>query len=163
MKICGIDVQKWTLAFIWYAHVWHAYNMQFSCAYDTTFFGVHMKRSFHVHMICIYPTTLIYTPKSIFAYQYHEFLFLFAVLSIRTFMRSVWLFTAWENGRVAWVWEGVKSVNWVIFTKNAWELAALHCKSVFTSSKCICLTCVPHCPAKSHLLSRNRSIARWSP
>ncbi len=34
------------------------------------------------------PWRSIYTPKSIFAYQYHEFLFLFSLLFIRTFMRS---------------------------------------------------------------------------
>ncbi len=42
---------------------------------------MHMIRSFHMHMIRIYPTTIIllcsiYTPKSFFAYQYHKFLFL---------------------------------------------------------------------------------------
>ncbi len=57
-KTCGIDTQKWTLAFICYAHFWRAYNTQFSRAYDTKFVGVHMIRSFRVHMIRIYTTTL---------------------------------------------------------------------------------------------------------
>ncbi len=34
-KTRGIDMQKWTLAFICYAHFWRAYNTQFSRAYDT--------------------------------------------------------------------------------------------------------------------------------
>ncbi len=33
--------------------------IQFSRAYDTKFVGVHMIRSFRVHTIRIYPTTLI--------------------------------------------------------------------------------------------------------
>ncbi len=45
----GIDTQKWTLAFICYAHFWHAYNTQFSRAYDTKFVGVHMICSFRVY------------------------------------------------------------------------------------------------------------------
>ncbi len=57
-KTRGIDTQKWTLAFICYAHFWRAYNTQFSRAYDTKFVGVHMIRSFRVHMIRIYTTTL---------------------------------------------------------------------------------------------------------
>ncbi len=57
-KTRGIDTQKWTLAFIFYAHFWRAYNTQFSRAYDTKFVGVHMIRSFRVHMIRIYTTTL---------------------------------------------------------------------------------------------------------
>ncbi len=57
-KTHGIDTQKWTLAFICYAHFWRAYNMQFSRAYDTKFVGVHMICSFRVHMIRIYTTTL---------------------------------------------------------------------------------------------------------
>ncbi len=46
------------------------------------------------HMIRIYPTTLIlpiYMPKSICAYQYHEFSCLLAYY-IHTFMRSGWIF-----------------------------------------------------------------------
>ncbi len=50
--------EKWTLAFICYAHFWRAYNTQFSHAYDKKFVGVHMIRSFRVHMIRIYTTTL---------------------------------------------------------------------------------------------------------
>ncbi len=34
-KTRGIDTQKWTLAFICYAHFWRAYNTQFSRTYDT--------------------------------------------------------------------------------------------------------------------------------
>ncbi len=41
-----------------------------------TVYYMHAK---HVH--------IIYTPKSIFVYQYHEFLFLFGLLFIRIFMR----------------------------------------------------------------------------
>ncbi len=82
-------MQKWTLAYIytyiWYELVWRAYKTQFSRAYDTKFVGMHMICSFRVHMIRIYPTTLIlpiasiYKPKSIFAYQHHEFSCLFGV------------------------------------------------------------------------------------
>ncbi len=45
---------------------------------------MHAKTAYYVHakQVCI-----ICTPKSIFAYQYHEFLFLFGVLFIRIFMR----------------------------------------------------------------------------
>ncbi len=57
-KTRGIDTQKWTLAFICYAHFWRAYNTQFSRAYDKKFVGMHMIRSFRVHMIRIYTTTL---------------------------------------------------------------------------------------------------------
>ncbi len=55
MKTRGIDTQKWTLANV----VWRAYKTQFSRAYDTKCVGVHMICNFRVHMIRIYPTTLI--------------------------------------------------------------------------------------------------------
>ncbi len=35
MKTRGIYTQKWPLACIWHVSVWHAYDMQFSRAYDT--------------------------------------------------------------------------------------------------------------------------------
>ncbi len=58
--------------------------------YDTNVFGLHIICSFRVHMIRIYPILPIaYTRQSqFFAYQYHEFSFLYGVLFIRTFMRS---------------------------------------------------------------------------
>ncbi len=34
MKTGGIDTKKLTLAYIWYEHVWHAYDTKFSRAYD---------------------------------------------------------------------------------------------------------------------------------
>ncbi len=58
MKTRGIDIQKWTLAFICYAHFWRAYNTQFLRAYHTKFVGVHIICRFRVHMIRIYTTTL---------------------------------------------------------------------------------------------------------
>ncbi len=75
--------------------------MNFEHSYYMHVFGMHIIRSFHGHIIHIYPTTLILvypsrsicTPKSIFAYQYHEFWFLFGILFIRTFMRSGWTMT----------------------------------------------------------------------
>ncbi len=53
------NTQKWTLAYKWYARVLRAYNMQFSRAYDTKFVDMHTIRCCRVHMIRIYPTTLI--------------------------------------------------------------------------------------------------------
>ncbi len=50
-KTRAIDMKKGTLAYVWYERVWRAYNTQFSRAYDMKFVAV--------HMICIYPTTLI--------------------------------------------------------------------------------------------------------
>ncbi len=40
MKTPGIDMQKWTLAYIWFERVWHAYN--------TTFLGMNMIHSLHI-------------------------------------------------------------------------------------------------------------------
>ncbi len=58
-------------------------------SFDTHVFDI--IRSFRMHMICICPTTppshSIYTPKSIFAYQYNTFLF--GVLFICTFMSGL--------------------------------------------------------------------------
>ncbi len=71
--------------------VWCEYNTQFARAYDATFVGVLIIRNLHIR---IYPTIpnpthrVVYKRQSnFFAYQYHEFLFVFGVLFIRT-MRS---------------------------------------------------------------------------
>ncbi len=89
-------MEKWTLAFIWYAHVLHAYNTQFSRAYDTQFtrrptYDTHLPHNPNPTHCVAY----MYMPKSIFAYQYHKFLF-FGVLFIHIFMRSGWSVTARE-------------------------------------------------------------------
>ncbi len=43
-----------------------------------------MKTAYYIHAKHV---RIIYAPKSIFAYQYHEISFLFGVLFIRIFMR----------------------------------------------------------------------------
>ncbi len=47
-------------------------------------YHMHVKTAYYMHskQVCI-----IYTPKSIFSYQYHEFSFLFGILFIRILMR----------------------------------------------------------------------------
>ncbi len=80
MKTRGIDMQKWTFACTVYATRWVGLGLWDRClsyvSYAKTAYYMHTK---HVR--------IIYTPKSIFVYQYHEFSFLFGVLFIRIFMR----------------------------------------------------------------------------
>ncbi len=109
-KMCGIDAQKWTLACICYAmgRIRVVGSMRIICVQKlcilctpTNFVSYACKNcvsyarqriSYHMHAKTMYymhtkHLHIICTPKSIFAYQYHEFLFLCGILFIRIFMR----------------------------------------------------------------------------
>ncbi len=84
-------------------------------------------------------------------------------------------FTLTENGHALYQSDITSERSKIIFSPefNVAIILSMHhayaneCKSEYTQHNSInlpiCLARVPHCPVKSHLLSWNRSIARWSP
>ncbi len=62
------------MAYIWYKRVWHAYNTQFSCAYDTKCIGVHRIRSFCVSI----PRVFIFIWRTIYTH-FHKIVLVFNV------------------------------------------------------------------------------------
>ncbi len=92
-KTRGIDTQKWTLACIYCITQWVELGL-----WDRCILYAHPQISYHMHAKTAYymhgkQVRIICTLKSIFAYQYHEFLFLFGILFICIFMRPGSLFS----------------------------------------------------------------------
>ncbi len=78
-----------------------------SYARQQIWYHMHAKTVFYMHI------RIIYTPKSIFAYQYHKFLVLFGILFIHIFMRPGSELTA-HQGRFS-----VNKVCFFLHTHNA--------------------------------------------
>ncbi len=76
-----------------------------------------MRKLFYIHI------RIIYTPKSIFAYQYHEFLVLFGILFIHIFMRPGSELTA-HQGRfsVNKVFVFLHTHNAIIWLQWTWNI-----------------------------------------
>ncbi len=68
---------------VWYVEHWVSYARQ------QILYHMHTKTAYYIHAKHMRIICTDCTPKSIFAYQYHDFLFLFGVLFIRIFMRPV--------------------------------------------------------------------------
>ncbi len=91
------------------------------------------KTAYYMHAKQVH---IIYTPKSIFAYHYHKFLFLFGVLFIRIFMRQgCYLFICcvihfYMGGFILSGKQGLK-------LKQKYVQCCMHCKMKFLCHFCL--------------------------
>ncbi len=76
---------RWVGLGLWGRCVSYVRENSVSYARQQIWFHMHAKTAFYMHAKHV---RLICTPKSIFAYQYHKFSFLFGVLFIRIFMTN---------------------------------------------------------------------------
>lgn len=80
---------RWVGLGLWGRCVSYVRENCVSYARQQIWYHMHTKTAFYMHTKHV---RIRYTPKSIFAYQYQEFSFLFGVLLIRIFMRPGTIF-----------------------------------------------------------------------
>ncbi len=79
-----IRLVQWVGLGLWGRCVSYVRENCVSYARQQISYHMHAKTAYYMHAKHVH---IIYTPKSIFAYQYHEVSFLFGILFIRIFMR----------------------------------------------------------------------------